>query len=218
MPTDRVTRPHWSLPLVLTGVGAVSGAISAGVVAFMGFLTVGAPESGSALLAMVAPGLVFGLMIGYTIGNRHYAGAGFNLGFAVASTVAWLLAMSLGFALSAAEGLGSSSYRIRIAINFERFWHVGAICGLLGSGIVTAYAIKYFPYPPSRLGAASMVFTGAALGLVLFPLVYGIPFFGWAILLVGWQCGYAASLGFALRLRTVPGSSSPPLAVPPPPP
>ena len=214
MPPDRVERPHWSLPWVLAGVGAVSGAISIVAMVFLGAHGMG--NSGPAFMALAAPGLIFGLSIGFTIGNRHYAGAGADLGFAIASTIACFLAMYLGAALSATVGHGSSGKNL--VNDFRRFWHVGTVCGLLGSGIVTAYAVKFSQYPPGRLGAASMVFVGAALGTGLFPMVHGIPFVGLAILLVGWQCGFAASLGFAMRMRTVPGSSRPPLAVPPPPP
>lgn len=215
MTTDRVARPHWSMPWVLAGVGAVSGALSMVLVFFLGAHGMGDP--GAAFMLPAAPGVVFGLSIGYTIGNRHYAGAGFDLGFAAVSLVASFAAIFLGMLMTMAEGGGSSYYR-SLARYYDKYWHVGAVCGLLGSALLTAYAFKFLSYPPGRFGAALMILTGTVLGVALTPLAVGIPIIGLAYLLVGWQCGFAASLGFALRLRPSSGPSPPPLAVPPSPP
>lgn len=195
-------RPHWSLPLVLAGVGAISGAISFGAVFFLGAHGMG--EQGAGILIPASPGLVFGVLVGFTIASRHYGGSGNYLGFVAVSTLACFVVMYLGIALSVAGTSGRSYYSLERY--YRKFWDVGAVCGLLGSAALTAYAYKFLPNPPGRFGAASMVLSGTVLGVALTPLAVGIPIIGLAYLLVGWQCGFAASLGLALAYRVRPGT------------
>lgn len=193
---DRVTRPRRSLPWVLAGVGAISGIIS-----FVVFFFVAATTFGSAgiFIALPLPGLIFGLIVGGAIGSRLLNKDGLDPGFVAASTIACFLASYLAVAIS--SGMPTARAEGNLAAGIRLLWHAGAICGLLGSGLVTAYMYAFPPRSTGLRGSALMLIAGAALGAVLFPLVFSIPFIGLAFLFVGWQCGFAAILGLALRAR-----------------
>ena len=179
MTPDRVSRPHWSLPLALAVAGAISGLVSTVLILF---LMVGAPQSG--LLLPAIPGLLFGLAVCGTAGIWRSVPPGLDFRFVALSTFTFYLMSFLSLAFLTAEK--------------SEPWQDGAICGFIAAGILTGYVRACVLRHGHIFGPALMLVAGTGLGAVLLPLVLDFEPSTLAYLFIGWQGGFAAALGVAL--------------------
>ena len=153
-------------------LGALSGSLAATLVADGGV---------EDWISQVAPGLVFGLVIGTALLRRGLAGPWRWGGFVAAATVSHYAAVWL-----AVEVLHSLFGQDMVL--------VGMVAGLAGGACLTAASALMFGFVRRVIAILSLLFAGAALGVLL-----GVGG-GWEALLLyaGWQAGYAACLGAAL--------------------
>lgn len=173
--------------LVLAFFGALSGALGTQ------FLSLGigtAPHPG---LYMVLTGLWFGLVMAFGIW-RWGCGTPAALLTAAASTWAgWELAINLALLFEHPPLSELMNEPLKSSVT-------GFLSGALGSLATWAGVAAFTPRLRNPHVTARFVMTGAALGLLL-PVTnhYDDPI----ILLLPWQCGVAAVLGWSLRPEPV---------------
>jgi hypothetical protein len=169
--------------LVLASLGILSG--------YLGTLGLGfgfgeAPDLG---IYMIHAGLLFGLVVAFgvwTWGNRSWTSAVVAL---LATWVAWEAAVNLGLQLE------SNWLKNVVSSDTLRAYMTGSIAGAVGALLVWGGAAVAAPVLRRFSTAAMVVATGAILGLLMQATNnYDSP----AILLVPWQAGVAAMLGFGL--------------------
>lgn len=188
MTADRVARPHWSLPWVLAIVGAMSGLVSAIVTVVLFFSSLLFPVLFFLMPAL--PGLVFGLAVCGTVGRWYSVPPNLDIRFIALSTVAFYLVFVLAAVLLTARK--------------SEPWQDGAICGFVAAGILTSYVRARVTGFGHIFGPVFMVVAGTGLGAILLPLVVDLHAYRIGYLMIGWQGGFAASLGIALALCRVP--------------
>jgi len=169
--------------LVLASLGILSG--------YLGTLGLGfgfgeAPGLG---IYMIHAGLLFGLVVAFgvwTWGNWSWTAAAVAL---LATWVAWEAAVNLGLQLE------SNWLKDVVSSDTLRAYMTGSIAGAVGALLVWGGAAVVTPVLRRWSTAAMVVATGATLGLLMQATNnYDSP----AILLVPWQAGVAAMLGFGL--------------------
>jgi hypothetical protein len=169
--------------LVLATLGIVSGGL--------GTLGLGlnygeAPAPG---IYMILAGLWFGLVVGFAIwtwGKRSWTAAA--VGLAV-TWLAWQVAVNLALQLE------SNWLKDVVRADALRAYVTGFMAGAVGALLVWAGAAVAAPVLQRLSTAAMVVATGAVLGLLL---QWTSNYDNSAILLVPWQAGVAAALGYGL--------------------
>ncbi len=167
-------------------VGAVSGSLATLIIH-------AAPEALDIRVAWLrlsplslAPGLVFGLLIGGTLYRGGLATAGATTAYVAASTLSYLAAYTL-----AMEALVDA---------MESYVAIGMIAGLFGGACLTAVSAALLPFARRLRPCLLMPAAGCLLGGLLdLPLSREESYFWpWLIFFALWQAGYAAGLGSAL--------------------
>jgi hypothetical protein len=138
---------------------------------------------------MIHAGLLFGLVVAFgvwTWGKRSWTAAAVAL---VATWLAWEAAVNLGLQLE------SNWLKDAMTSDALRAYMTGFIAGAVGALLVWGGAAVVAPVLRRFSTAAMVVATGAVLGLLMQATnSYDNP----AILLVPWQAGVTAMLGFGL--------------------
>ncbi|WP_045836707.1 hypothetical protein [Hyphomicrobium sp. 99] len=163
---------------------AVCGALSA----LLGSQIVGgnygaAPQPG---LYLVLTGLWFGLVVGLGVWRFGNVSPGSAITVILTTWVAWEAAVNVAIQIDGPlfEATGPS---------FLKSYFAGFVAGLVGAGITWAGAAVYVPSLRTKLACASLVVTGALLGLLLPATNY---YDGGVVLLLPWQVTVAGLLGF----------------------
>jgi hypothetical protein len=177
--------------LTLALLGAVSGGLSAAIIDalpddlgpnLMGWLML-SPGS-------LAPGVMFGLIVGLAPQLRELAGLGVLAVYLAASTLSYLAAYTL--AVNTVEFWNS-------------FWITGVVAGLFGGACLTAAAAVLFPFArqarPIGLMLLAACLLGAVLEVPLDVITRKSEFWRWVVFFAAWQAGYAAAFATALPER-----------------
>ena len=133
----------------------------------------------------VAPGLIFGLVVGTALWRLGLADLWRWGGFVAASTASHYAAVWL-----AIEVLHS--------LFDENMLLVGSVAGLVGSTYLTLASALLFRFVRRVFPCLMLVFAGSTLGALL---GVGGSFWEVFVLYAGWQAGYAATLSLALPSR-----------------
>jgi hypothetical protein len=169
--------------LVLAPLGILSGYLGT---FGLGFGFGAAPDPG---IYMIHAGLWFGLVVAFGIwtwGKRSWTAAMVAL---VATWIAWEVAVNLGLQLEA------NWLKDAMMPDTLRAYMTGFIAGAVGALLVWGGAAIVAPVLQRLSTMAMVVATGAFLGLLLQSTNhYDNP----AVLLLPWQAGVAAMLGFGL--------------------
>lgn len=134
-------------------------------------------------IKLIAPGLLFGLVLGAWINSKRHQGWVRVAGFALAVELAWFAAYF---------------FAINVTDHWDGIWHklaeIGVAAGFIGGlGMAVATALAFrFRLPPQS--AIAMVVAGAAAGALL-PADFTPEFL--TPLFYVWQAVVAASVGWA---------------------
>ena len=132
----------------------------------------------------LVPGLVFGIAFGVLLAWRGVAEPGRALGYAGASTLSYLAAVT---------------FALELGDDFPSIWLLGIVAGLLGGALLTGAAALLMPAARRARAAALMVGAGGLLGALLeFPIGQDGGFWGFLLFCAAWQAGYAAAFATAL--------------------
>jgi len=136
----------------------------------------------------LAPGILFGMIVGLFLSMRNLARPWQVLAYIAAATVANFVATN--FAAGMVEAIDSALV-------------LGMLAGLIGSGCLTGLSLLLFPFLRRPLPCLLMLAAGTLLGgLLEFAIedtsAYGL---GFLVLYGAWQAGYAAALGTAVPPR-----------------
>ncbi len=132
----------------------------------------------------LVPGLVFGIVFGILLAWHGAMNPGRALGYAAASTLSYLAAVT--FAVEFGGGFGA-------------IWQIGVLAGLLGSALLTGAAALLMPSARRARHAAIMLGAGGLFGALLeIPLAQNGGFWGFLLFCAAWQAGYAAAFATAL--------------------
>ena len=177
--------------LTLALPGAVSGGLSAVIIDalpddlgpnLMGWLML-SPGS-------LAPGIMFGLIVGLAPPLRKLAGLGVLAVYLAASTLSYLAAYTLA---------------VNTVEFWDSFWLTGMVAGLFGGACLTAAAAALFPFArrtrPMVLTLLAACLLGALLEVPLDIITRKSEFWRWVVFFAVWQAGYAAAFATALPER-----------------
>lgn len=135
----------------------------------------------------LAPGLVFGLILGYVLRREGLVSGGRYAAYIVTAGLSYFVAVQMAL-------------NILIAI-LDNIILVGIAAGAIGATLLAAATAALIPdYRHSRPMIA-MILSGTALGATLFFAISSEHFFGWLLLFAPWQAGYAAAMATALALE-----------------
>lgn len=135
----------------------------------------------------LAPGLVFGLILGYVLRREGLVSGGRYAAYIVTAGLSYFVAVQMAL-------------NILIAI-LDNIILVGIAAGAIGATLLAASTAALIPdYRHSRPMTA-MILSGTALGATLFFAISSEHFFGWLLLFAPWQAGYAAAMATALALE-----------------
>jgi hypothetical protein len=136
----------------------------------------------------LAPGLIFGAVVGGFLCLRDLIRPWQLLAYLAAATVSNFIATN--FAVGMADSMNSAAA-------------LGMAAGLLGAACLTALSLLLFPFVRRSLPCLLMVGAGMLLGGLLKPALEDsgeyVP--GLLLLYAVWQAGYAGALGTALPKR-----------------
>ena len=139
----------------------------------------------------VAPGLVFGLVLGYALKRRDLALDGLYAVYVLASGLSYFVTVQL--TINIIMALLDSPVLIGIA------------AGAVGAALLTGATAVMIPEYRRRRPAITMILVGAALGAALFFAVESERFLNWFLLFAPWQAGYAAAMATAVEKREPAG-------------
>lgn len=128
----------------------------------------------------VAPGLVFGLVIGYALRRKRLLAGG--------RYAAYILAAGLSYFVT-----------VQLVINIlmdllDNAVAAGVVAGAIGAALLAGATAALIPDFRRRRPMIAMTLSGAVLGAALF-FFFAMPgFFGWLLLFAPWQAGYAAAM------------------------
>ena len=133
----------------------------------------------------VAPGLVFGLVLGHALRREGLASGG--------RYAAYVLAAGLSY-------FGTVQITFNILIEMlDNVILIGVAAGAIGAALLAAATAVLIPDFRRRRPMIAMILAGAALGAALFFAISSSEhFFGWLLLFAPWQAGYAAAMATAL--------------------
>lgn len=136
----------------------------------------------------LAPGLIFGVVVGGFLWLRDLIRPGQLLAYLAAATVANFVATN--FAVGMVDAIDSAAV-------------LGMAAGLLGAACLTVLSLLLIPFVRRWLPCLLMVGAGTLLGGLLEPALKEsgeyVP--GLLLLYAVWQAGYAGALGTALPKR-----------------
>ena len=139
----------------------------------------------------VAPGLVFGLVLGYALKRRDLALDGLYAVYVLASGLSYFVTVQL-------------TINIIMAL-LDSPVLIGMAAGAVGAALLTGATAVMIPEYRRRRPAIMMILAGAALGAALFFAVESERFLNWFLLFAPWQAGYAAAMATAVEKREPAG-------------
>lgn len=136
----------------------------------------------------LAPGLLFGMIVGLFLSRRALARPWQILAYIAAATAANFIATN--FAADMVDAMESAIV-------------LGMLAGLIGSGCLTGLSLLLFSFLRRPLPCLLMVAAGTLLGGLLEFALEDSSAYGHGLLVLygAWQAGYAAALGTALPPR-----------------
>lgn len=139
----------------------------------------------------LAPGLLFGAIVGWFLWRRRLAQSWQALAYAAAAILSNFIATNL-----AAHLVDSIDSAVLL----------GMLAGLVGAACLTALSLPLFVFVRRSAPCLLMVAAGTLLGGLLGPAMEGSGEYGLGFLLLyaAWQAGYASALSTALPLRNSP--------------
>lgn len=135
----------------------------------------------------VAPGLVFGLIMGHALRRRGLTSDGLYAVYILAAGLSYFVTVQLTINIIMAL-LGNAAL-------------IGIVAGAVGAALLAGATAAMIPEFRRRRPAIMMILSGAALGAALFFSIGSEHFFGWFLLFAPWQAGYAAAMATALEDR-----------------
>ena len=133
----------------------------------------------------VAPGLIFGLILGYALRRRGLAHDGIYAAYILAASLSYFVTVQL-------------TINIIMAL-LDNTALIGIVAGAIGAALLAGATAALIPDFRHRRPAMAMILAGAVLGAALFFSIESEQFFGWFLLFAPWQAGYAAAMATALE-------------------
>lgn len=133
----------------------------------------------------VAPGLVFGLILGHALRHRGLAPDGLYAVYILAAGLSYFITVQL-------------TINIIMAL-LDNVVLVGIVAGAVGAALLAGATAALIPEFRHLRPAIAMILAGTVLGAALFFSIESEQFFGWFVLFVPWQAGYAAAMATALK-------------------
>ena len=133
----------------------------------------------------LAPGLVFGLVLGLAL-RREALAPGWRY-------AAYIAAAGLSYFLTVQITL------IVFVDLLDNIILIGIAAGTIGAALLAAATAALIPVFRRRMPMIAMILAGAVLGAALFFAISSEHFFGWFLLFAPWQAGYAAAMATALE-------------------
>lgn len=169
---------------IFAALGALSGLVATGAIELLD----GQPSFwiGERLLLAplsLAPGLVFGIVIGIALFRRGRLTAATLAAYVAAATLSYFAAFTLA---------------LNIDPNGMRPLLDGPIAGLFGGALLAGLGAALMPSARRRRGLRAMAAAGCVLGALLWVAFTGDSFWSWALFFGLWQAGYAAALAQTL--------------------
>lgn len=185
---------RWRVIAQWAALGALSGTLATlaifipqwlGVYDFLEFEFSGAGLELNVSPLSVAPGLVFGLLVGHALRRRGLAPGGRYPAYIASAGLSYFLTVQI--AMTALFDL------------MDDILAIGAVAGAIGAALLGAATAAMMPQFRNSTPLGSMVLAGAILGLFLWwPIAAGDEqFFGWLLLFAPWQAGHAAAMATA---------------------
>jgi hypothetical protein len=133
----------------------------------------------------LAPGLLFGAIVGWFLWRRRLAQSWQALAYAAAAILSNFIATNLA---------------AHMVDSFDSGVFLGMLAGLVGSACLTALSLPLFVFARRPAPCLLMVAAGTLLGGLLGPAMEGSGEYGLGFLLLyaAWQAGYAGALSTAL--------------------
>jgi hypothetical protein len=133
----------------------------------------------------LAPGLVFGLVLGYALRREGLMPGG---RYAV-----YILAAGLSYFVT-----------VQVTLNvltdmLDNIILIGVAAGAIGAALLAAATAALIPDFQQRRPMIAMILAGATIGATLFFAISSEQFFGWFLLFAPWQAGYAGAMATALK-------------------
>ncbi|MEN8196981.1 MAG: hypothetical protein ABFS30_10785 [Pseudomonadota bacterium] len=133
----------------------------------------------------VAPGLVFGLVLGYALRREGLASGGRYAVYILAAGLSYFVTVQV---------------TLNILIDMlDNVVLIGVAAGAIGAALLAAATAALIPDFQQRRPMNAMILAGTVLGATLFFAISSERFFGWFLLFAPWQAGYAAAMATALK-------------------
>lgn len=133
----------------------------------------------------VAPGLVFGLVLGYALRREGLTPGGRYAAYIAAAGLSYFITVQLTLGI--------------LIDMLDDVILVGVAAGALGAALLAAATAALIPDFRQSRPMIAMVLAGAILGAALFVAISSESIFGWLVLFAPWQAGYAAAMATALQ-------------------
>ncbi len=183
---------RWRTMALWSALGALSGTIATLAIfvpQWLGFDNAleGSLRAGGFQLSIspvsLAPGLVFGLIMGHALRRRGPVTAGRYAAYIAAAGLSYFVTVQI---------------TLNILIDLlDNVVTVGVAAGAIGAALLAAATAALFPDFRQPRPVIAMVLSGAALGAALFFAISMEQFVGWLLLFAPWQAGYAAAMATA---------------------
>lgn len=133
----------------------------------------------------LAPGLVFGLILGQALRRRGLMPGGRYAAYIAAAGLSYFVTVQV---------------TLTILIDMlDNIVLIGVAAGAIGAALLAAATAALIPDFRHRRPMIAMILAGAVLGAALFFAISSEHFFGWFLLFAPWQAGYAAAMATALE-------------------
>ena len=133
----------------------------------------------------IAPGLIFGVILGYALRRRGMAPGGRYAAYILAAALSYFVTVQM---------------TINILLEMlDNAVLVGIAAGAIGAALLAGATAALIPNFRHGLPALAMILAGAILGALLFFAISSEHFIGWLLLFAPWQAGYAAAMATALK-------------------
>jgi hypothetical protein len=138
----------------------------------------------------LAPGLLFGAIVGWFLWRRRLALSWQASAYAAAAILSNFIATNLA---------------AHLVDSFNSAVFLGMLAGLVGAALLSALSLPLFTFVRRLAPCLLMVLAGTLLGGLLGPAMEGSGEYGLGFLFLyaAWQAGYAAALSTALPLRNL---------------
>ncbi|MBE9557809.1 MAG: hypothetical protein IMF08_13205 [Proteobacteria bacterium] len=133
----------------------------------------------------LAPGLVFGLVVGHALRREGLMSGVRYAAYIVAAGLSYFVTVQI---------------TLTILIDMlDNVILIGVAAGAIGAALLAGATAALIPDFQHRRPMIAMTLAGAVLGAALFFAISSEHFFGWFLLFAPWQGGYAAAMATALE-------------------